>query len=249
MTSPAASESSIMRRAAAKASSASPAPSARPTMTWPAMAIASSTRARKPKSWKAIWWAATVAAPMRAHTAVASTKQPSSAAVRTKSCAPIDTSERMRARSGRREHAQQHGRERDPHPELRQHRAPGRAVEAPIEAVDEEQLEHDVDDIGRHDDDERRAQVAHAAQPALAGQRHERHRHPERGDAQVARRQVRDVALAAQRVDERLGQRRHDGGQRDPGREREPERLRARARRRPRRWPAPCRRVTRAVVP
>ena len=100
MTSPATSDSSIMRRAAAKASSASPAPSARPTMTCPAIAIASSTRARKPKSWKAIWWAATVAAPMRAHTAVASTKQPSSAAVRTNSCAPIDTSERMRARSG-----------------------------------------------------------------------------------------------------------------------------------------------------
>ena len=37
---------------------------------------------------------------MRAHTAVASTKQPSSAAVRTTSWAPIDTSERIRSRSG-----------------------------------------------------------------------------------------------------------------------------------------------------
>ena len=37
---------------------------------------------------------------MRAQTAVASTKQPSSAAVRTRSWAPIDTSERMRARWG-----------------------------------------------------------------------------------------------------------------------------------------------------
>ena len=100
MIRPAASDSSSIRRAAAKASSASPAPSARPTITWPAMAMASSTSARKPKSWKAIWWAATVAAPMRAQTAVASTKHPSNAAVRTSSWAPIDTSERMRAKSG-----------------------------------------------------------------------------------------------------------------------------------------------------
>ena len=74
-------------------------------MTCPAMAIASSTSARKAKSWKAIWCAATVAGPIRAHIAVASTKHAYSAAVRTKSWAPIEVSERMWARFGRREGA------------------------------------------------------------------------------------------------------------------------------------------------
>ena len=39
-----------------------PAPSIRPTRTWPAIAIASSTSARKMNSWKAIWCAASAEA-------------------------------------------------------------------------------------------------------------------------------------------------------------------------------------------
>ena len=228
MTSPAASDSSSIRRAAAKASSASPAPSARPTMTCPAMAIASSTSARKPKSWKAIWWAATRRrADARAHGGgeheAAQQRRRAHEELGADRHERADAREVGRARSARSSTAAN----AIAHPELREHRAPGRPVEAPVEAVDEQQLEHDVDDVGRHHDDERRAQVAHAAQPALARQRDERHRHAERGDAQVARRQVGDVAVAAERVHERLGQRRHHGGEDDPGGEREPERLRA----------------------
>ena len=44
----------IMRTAASYAPSASPAPSIRPTITWPAIARASRTSARKMKSWYAI---------------------------------------------------------------------------------------------------------------------------------------------------------------------------------------------------
>ena len=53
-------------RGGAARPSPSPAPSIRPTSTWPAIAIASSTSARKMNSWKAIWWAPSDAAPMRA---------------------------------------------------------------------------------------------------------------------------------------------------------------------------------------
>ena len=60
---------------------------------------------------------------------------------------------------------------------------------------------------------------------------------PERGDAQVARRQVGDVALAAQRVHERRGQRRHDGGERRPRRRARARTPAGRARRRPRPGP------------
>ncbi len=120
---------------------------------------------------------------MRAQTAVARTKQPSSAAVRTNSWAPIETSERMRSRSGARLSAGARSStddERDPHPGLRDHGAPRRPVEAPVEAVDEQHLEHDVHDVRGDDDHERRAQVADAAQPALAGERDQRARDAER---------------------------------------------------------------------
>ena len=178
---PAASDSSIIRRAAAKASSASPAPSARPTMTWPAIAIASSTSARKTKSWKAIWWAPSVAAPMRAqHRGGEHEARRAARRCGRTSCAPID-SERADARRGRaaRDAGARSSSDANaaPIPSCASTVPQRRAVEAPVEAVDEEQLEHDVDDVGRDDDDERRAQVADAAQPALAGERDERHRH------------------------------------------------------------------------
>ena len=102
MATPAASDHSIIRQAAARAPAAALAPSARPTSTWPAIAIASSVSARNPKSWKAIWWAASDGAPTRARTALASTKQASSEAVRTKICAPIVVSGRIDDQRGRR---------------------------------------------------------------------------------------------------------------------------------------------------
>ena len=53
-----------------------PAPSIRPTITWPAIAIASSTSARKIQSWNAIWCAPIAASPKRAATAPATTNEP-----------------------------------------------------------------------------------------------------------------------------------------------------------------------------
>ena len=44
-----------MRTLASYARSGRPAPSSLPTMIWPAIAIASSTSARKIQSWNEIW--------------------------------------------------------------------------------------------------------------------------------------------------------------------------------------------------
>ena len=94
---PAATDQPIIRTAAARAPEASPPPSIRPTMTWPAMASASSTSARKTKSWKAIWCAPSDAGPTRASTAEATRKEPSSAVVRTAMWPPTRISGRMRS--------------------------------------------------------------------------------------------------------------------------------------------------------
>ena len=83
-TTPAKTESQIIRTLASHARSVSPAPRPRPTITWPAIAIASRTKARKIQSWNAIWCAAREASPKRAITAPASVKAASSDAVRTK---------------------------------------------------------------------------------------------------------------------------------------------------------------------
>ena len=66
---PTANDQPIIRRPAAYARSASPAPSIRPTITCAAIATASSTNARKTKIWNAIWCAPSAAAPTRASTA------------------------------------------------------------------------------------------------------------------------------------------------------------------------------------
>ena len=88
-------------RRRARARPRRPRPSVRPTMICAAMATASSTSARKTKSWKAIWWAASDGAPTRASTAEATRKEPSSAAVRTAISVPIRIRLRMRAGTGR----------------------------------------------------------------------------------------------------------------------------------------------------
>ena len=64
-TTPAETESQIIRTLASHARSVSPAPRPRPTITWPAIAIASRTKARKIQSWNAIWCAASEASPKR----------------------------------------------------------------------------------------------------------------------------------------------------------------------------------------
>jgi hypothetical protein len=62
------------------------------------------------------------------------------------------------------------------HSRLRDRRARRRAGDPPVEAVDEQQLEYDVDGIRSHDDHERAAQVGDAAQVSLPGERDERRR-------------------------------------------------------------------------
>ena len=142
-------------------------------------------------------------------------------------------------------------RERGAHPELRDDGAQRRAVQAPAEAVDEQQLEHDVDDVGDDDDAQRRAQVADAAQVALAGERDQRARQAERADAQVAGGEVGDLAVAADQRHQRRGEAAtHARVSTSADAERQPQRLRgdlARARvlarRRAAARPAPsCRR-------
>ena len=66
-------------------------------------------------------------------------------------------------------------------------RRPRRARHAPVEAVDEQHLEHGVDGVRREQDDERRAVVGRAALDALGAEGEHDERDPERADAQVRR--------------------------------------------------------------
>ena len=183
---------------------------------------------------KATWWAARDGAPARAATAPARRKQASSDAERTKICAPIVASDRIAGHDGRRRSpapAEQQHRERRAHAELGEDGAGRRSVEAEVEPVDEHELEHDVRGVAGHDDDERRPQVAHAAQPALAGEREQRTRDADDRDPQVARGEPGDLAVPAQRAQRRV---RHGGqhrGHRHAEPQREPDRLRPERRR------------------
>ena len=73
----------------------------RPTITCPAIAIASSTSARKTHSWNAIWCAPSDAAPIRASTAEPTRNEPVSAVVRTAISEPIRISGRILSGCGR----------------------------------------------------------------------------------------------------------------------------------------------------
>lgn len=72
--------------------------------------------------------------------------------------------------------SQQQPGERRAHAELRDDRPGGGAVEAQLEAVDEPHLEHDVGELCGDDDEQRRPEVADAAQVALTGERDQRRR-------------------------------------------------------------------------
>ena len=170
---------------------------------------------------------------MRASTAEATRKEASSAVVRTAISPPIFISERMRARSGAlpARGAPLHPHERRAHADLGDDGAPRRAGEAPAEAVDEQQLEHDVDRVRGDEDVQRRAQVRDPAQEALAGAREHEERRAERGDPQVRRRLVEDLALAAHQRRDRAGERGGRQQQHEPDPGAEPQRLRAEPRR------------------
>ena len=74
-----------------------------------------------------------------------------------------------------------------------------------MEAVDEEHLEHEVEDVRRDDDLERPAEVRNTTQVALAGERNERSRQSGRGDPEVDEREVTRSAVAAESPEERRG--------------------------------------------
>ena len=127
--------------------------------------------------------------------------------------------------------ARLHPHEGRAHPHLGDHGAPRRAGEAPAEAVDEQHLEHHVDRMGGDQDVQRRAQVGDPAQEALAGRREHEERRAERGDPQVARRLLEDLALPAHQHRDRAGERDRGEQQHDADDEAEPQRLRAEPRR------------------
>ena len=187
----------------------------------------------KMKSSKAIWWAPSGASPIRASTDAATRNDAYSAAVRTKIWRPTRSIGRISASRGRFESAC--GRssstdERDSHPGLRDRGARRGARHAPAEAVDEQHLQDQVDDV-RHDDDlERTAQVRDAAQVTLAGERDQRGRQPQRCDPEV---EEREIARPSVRRRARAGaalRRLADDQQHGADRDRDPQRLRRQAR-------------------
>ena len=223
----------IIRTDAARAPSGSPAPSIRPTSTCPAIAIASSTSARKMKSWNAIWCAPSDGAPTRASTAEA-TRNDASSARRAHRDLAADLHQRADAVEPRRlpaRRARLHPHERAAHPGLGDHRAPRRAREPPVEAVDEQQLEHDVDRVRGDEDQQRRAQVRHPAQVALAGRGEHEERRAERRDPQVQHGAVEDLPLGAHQLRDRPREQEREQREHDADREPEPQRLRAERRR------------------
>ena len=221
----------MTRLPAATAPSTSPAPSMRPTSTCAAIATASSTSAMKMKMPKAIWCAASDGSPTRARTALAVRNAMSSDAERRKSSQEIRTSGLMSSGAGRRSTPgppraqEQHG-ERAAHPDLRDDGAGRRAVEPPVEPVDEEDLQHRVRELGGGDDDERRPQVPDPAQMPLPGEGDEREREPQGGDAQVALRERAGLAAPADEMDHRAREGDAEDRDRQADRQREPERLR-----------------------
>ena len=142
-----ASDQPMTRLPAATAPSTSPAPSMRPTSTCAAIATASSTSAMKMKMPKAIWCAASDGSPtLREHGARREERDEQRR--RAQEELPRDPDERL-DQLGRRPTvdarpagAQEQHRERAAHPDLRDHGADRRAVEPPVEPVDEQDLQH-----------------------------------------------------------------------------------------------------------
>ena len=109
---------------------------------------------------------------------------------------------------------------------LRDHGAPRRARDPVVEAVHEQQLEHEVQPVGRHRDHEGRARVLHAAQVAGARQREQERGRPEDADAEVGDRVRGDVRGGAHDVGDLRCQ-----GQADDGEDHDPARSPANSRR------------------
>ena len=80
-----------------------------------------------------------------------------------------------------------------------------RAGDAPVEAVDERQVEHDVGEVGRDGDDERRPGVLEPAEHP--GRREHQEQAPgcRGGDPQVGDGIAANVGVVGEAVDQRLG--------------------------------------------
>ena len=199
-------------------------------MICPAIAIASSTSARKIQSWNEIWNAPSSASPKRATTAPASRKAAISDAVRDEEELP-DRDQAASERDDRRQVVPADVTDDEPdeagaHARLRDRGPPGGALDPPVEAVDEEQLEDDVEEVAEDDQDERRAQLRDAAQVPLAAEREEERRDADRDDAEVRRRLVGRLPLDADERGDRPREERDRHGEHDADAEREPQRLR-----------------------
>ena len=118
--------------------------------------------------------------------------------------------------------------ERRAHPELRDRRSPRRALDPPVEAVDEDAPRargSTTFPAMRTTSGVRRS--ATPRRYPCAAEREERGREADRGDPQVRDGVVRGLALAAHERDELLGEHGDERRDGDAEREREPDRLRA----------------------
>ena len=189
---------------------------------------------------------------MRAHTDAATRNDAYSAVVRTKIWRPTRSIGRISRRLGRFESGvrpQQLDDERGAHPRLRDRRPCGRAGDAPVEAVDEEQLEHDVQRRSRR----RRSRTGGAGSRRRAGSpgRRARRARPAGRARRSGSRRARSRRSARARRARAAAARRPPRAPR-AARPRSRARPRAPARRaapRARAGPRPTARATTAVVP
>ena len=190
----------------------------------------------KIQSWNAIWCAASGASPIRVDDRAGEDERGD----QRDGADEDELAEREQAsgeygpQAGVRETdpAQDRDGHRDPHARLRDHRSPGRALDPEIEAVDEHDLENQVDDVAGDHDHERCAEIGDATEEALAADREERGGDAERRDLQVGDRVRGRRALGPEEIDDRAREQRDRERERAPEREREPEALRPEPRRR-----------------
>ena len=167
----------------------------------------------------------------RAATDVARVRVVSSAAVRTNRWRPTRASRRssLRSEASRcarqaepsREDAEEH---RGRH-HLSEHRAPRRAGDAEVEAVDEHELDDQVQQVGAGGDGERRPRVLDAPQVAVTDQGDSTNGDTDRADAQVGDRVREHLARATQRDRRRPGERAHQRGRHQPEPDAQPQPL------------------------
>ena len=88
---------------------------------------------------------------------------------------------------------------------LDDHRAPRRTGDAEVQPVDGDDLQHEVDDVGDDDDDQRLAQIVEAAHHPVTDERDEHERQADGADPQVQHGVVQHVAATAEHPAQRSG--------------------------------------------